>query len=92
MKKGLSTSVSGASTSSTLITAGGRSSAFSNVTRSGSGFSDWGSVAGPEDVPCANEADDDAPDDLGRPTIRQAVIKALSTGETTGTSFYIGSI
>ena len=84
MKKG---SVSGASTSSTLTGLGGGGSAYSSVTRSGSGFSDRGSF-GPDDVPSAHEADD-APDDLfGRPTIRQAVIKALSTGEPADIEFY----
>ena len=88
MTKDLSASVSGTSTSSTLTDGGGRGAAFFNVTRSGSGFSDWGSVARPEDVLCACEADDDAPDHLlGRPTIRQAIIKALSTGKPIDTEF-----
>jgi len=88
MKKG---SVSGASTSSTLTGLDGGGSAYSGVTRSGSGFSDWG-LFGPDDVPSAHDADD-APDDLfGRPTIRQAVIKALSTGEPADTELYAEKI
>lgn len=81
MRKGLASSTSATSAAST-VTAKGGVSTFSTSTRGGSGLSDWGPLGGPDDTPTANVVVEDADDLLGRPTVRQAVIKALNTGET----------